>query len=439
MKQIAKKIIATLLRWEAQAVLRKYKPKIVAVVGSVGKTSTKDAVYAVFLREFFVRRSEKSFNTEIGIPLTILGCNNEWSNPIGWIQNLLRGLALIIFKNPYPEWLILEVGVDRPGDMKSTAKWIHPDIIIVTKFADVPVHVEFFPSPEALIEEDGLLISSLKKDGLLILNRDDERVMAFKDKWKGETMTFGFEKGSDILASNQAPLYAEDDLERKIPAGMMFRLETEGRSLPVRLYGTLGKASIFSALSATVAGLHIGMNLVEIGSALAHITPPAGRMRILAGIKNTFIIDDSYNASPVAMQSALETLRDLGVYGRKIAVLGDMLELGKYSTEEHKKIGALAGSFCDILVTVGIRAKYISEGALDVPMSEKNIYQFDNSVEAGKFLEKLLKEGDVILIKGSQGSGAQSIRMERAVEEIMAEPERKAELLVRQGVEWEKR
>lgn len=439
MKSLAKKIIITILRLEAQAVLRKYKPKIVAVIGSVGKTSTKDAIYTVFSHEFFTRRSEKSFNTEIGIPLTILGCHNEWSSVQGWTQNIFRGLGLILFRHKYPEWLVLEIGVDRPGDMKSVAKWIHPDVIVVTRFADVPVHVEYFPSPEALIEEKASLISSLKKDGLLVLNRDDEKVLALESRWKGKIVTFGFEEGANVHASNLSLLLAEDDLERKIPKGVMFRIETSGRTLPVRLYGTLGRGSASAATAAFACAESLGINLVKISEALEEIIPPPGRMRIIPGIKKTFIIDDSYNASPVAVQSALETLRDLGVYGRKITVLGDMLELGKYSTDEHKKVGAIAASFCSILVTVGMRARYIAEGALGAGMSEKHIYQFENSREAGKYLEKMLKEGDVILIKGSQGSGAQSIRMERAVEEIMAEPEKKAELLVRQGEEWARR
>lgn len=439
MKSLAKKIIITILRLEAQAVLRKYKPKIVTVIGSVGKTSTKDAIYTVFSHEFFTRRSEKSFNTKIGIPLTILGCHNEWSSVTGWMQNIFRGLSLVFFRHKYPEWLILEIGVDRPGDMQSAGKWIHPDVIVVTRFADVPVHVEYFPSPEALLEEKASLISSLKKDGLLVLNRDDEKVLALETRWKGKKATFGFEDGANVHASNLSLLYGEDDLERKIPTGVMFRIETTGRTLPVRIYGTLGRGSAYSAIAAFASAEALGINLVKISEALEEIIPPPGRMRIIPGIKKTFIIDDSYNASPIAVQSALETLRDLEVYGRKIAVLGDMLELGKYSTDEHKKVGTFAASFCSILITVGMRARYIADGALDAGMSEGNIYQFENSREAGKYLEKILEEGDVVLIKGSQGSGTQSIRMERTVEEIMAEPERKDELLVRQGEEWERR
>lgn len=439
MKNIAKKIITAIIRAEASAVLRKYKPKIVAVIGSVGKTSTKDAAYAVLSREFFVRKSAKSFNSDIGVPLTILGCDNAWGDPVGWLKNIFTGFFLVLKKQKYPEWLILEIGVDRPGDMKEAAKWIHPDAIIVTRFADVPVHVEYFSSPEAVVAEKSLLIKSLKKDGILILNHDDEKVMALKNKWRGRTKTYGFSEGSDVLASHVSVLYGEDDLERKFPDGIIFRLDAGDASIPARIRGTLGKNMPYSAAATAALGMSAGINLVKISEGLSEMELPPGRMRLLPGLKKSIIIDDSYNASPVAVASALETLKEIKAYGKKIAVLGDMLELGKYSTEEHKKIGALAASFCDLLVTVGIRARGIADGALDAKMNEENIYQFDASREAGKYLEKLLNDGDIVLVKGSQGSGGNSIRMERAVEEIMAEPERKRELLVRQDAEWEKR
>ena len=437
MKSTAKKIIASILRAEASAVLRKYKPKIVAVIGSVGKTSTKDAIYAVFSKEFFARKSDKSFNSDIGIPLTVLGCKNGWNNPVIWLQNIWKGLLLLACKNKYPEWLILEIGVDRPGDMKLASEWIKPDILVVTRFAEVPVHVEYFASPEAIIAEKSLMISALKKDGTLVLNADDEKVLALKEKWNGKTKMYGFnERKADVFGSHLSIMYGEDDIERKFPNGMLLRLNVGDTSVPVRLYGTLGKTIGYSAMATAATGLSAGINLVKISEGLAEIIPPPGRMRLLRGIKGALVIDDSYNASPVAMHSALETLRDISAFGRKFAVLGDMLELGKYSSDEHKKLGAFAKDVCNILVTVGIRAKKIAEGALDNGMNEDNIYQFDTSREAGKYLEKLTGDGDIILVKGSQGSGANKIRMEQAVEEIMAEPEKAGELLVRQGEEW---
>lgn len=439
MKTFAKKIITAVLRAEARFVLRKYKPKIIAVIGSVGKTGTKDAIYSVFSREFFARKSEKSFNSDIGIPLTILGCKNGWNNPLVWLENIFGGLFLLIRKSKYPEWLILEIGVDRPGDMKSAASWIKPDILVVTRFADVPVHVEYFSSPEAIIAEKSLMLSALKKDGTLILNADDKKVLALREKWNGKSKTYGFHEKADVRGSHLSIMYEEDDIERKFPSGILLRLNVGDTSIPARLYGSLGKTIGYSAMATVAAALSAGINPVKSSEGLSKLLPPPGRMRLLRGIKGTFIIDDSYNASPVAMQSALETLKEVSAYGRKIAVLGDMLELGKFSTDEHKKIGFFAKDSCNILVTVGIRARAIAESAIDNGMNEDNVYQFDSSREAGKYLEKLLGDGDIVLVKGSQGSGKNKIRMEQAVEEIMAEPEKKESLLVRQGEEWQTR
>jgi UDP-N-acetylmuramoyl-tripeptide--D-alanyl-D-alanine ligase len=119
MRQAFKTLIVFILQWEAKAVLRKYNPRVVAITGSVGKTSTKDAVYAVLSKKFPCKKSEKSFNSELGVPLTILGLQNAWSNPIHWLQNIVDGLSLIVTTHNYPEWLVLEVGADRPGDIRS--------------------------------------------------------------------------------------------------------------------------------------------------------------------------------------------------------------------------------------------------------------------------------------------------------------------------------
>jgi len=161
---------------------------------------------------------------------------------------------------------------------------------------------------------------------------------------------------------------------------------------------------------------------------------PPGRVRLLPGIKGTLIIDDTYNASPAATEAALDSLALTKPRGRAIAVLGDMLELGRVSVEEHRKVGAKVAKVCNLLIVVGVRARDIAMGALDNGMRDENILQFEDSQKAGKELERIVAEGDAILIKGSQ-----SMRMERAVEEIMLEPERAGDLLVRQDTEWKKR
>lgn len=433
LKQILKTIITAILLLEARFVLRKYKPRIIAITGSVGKTSTKDAVYAVLSKFFFVRKSEKSFNSEVGIPLTILGVPNAWSNPLAWILNILDGLSLIVNHKSYPEWLVLEVGSDRPDDIKKVAKWLSPDINIITAFPKIPTHVEFFSSPDAVNEEDASLVGVIKHDGFLILNHDDPDVFATKSDTKARVVTYGFTEGATLVASHPLVLY-EGEKGSEIPVGVTFKVDYDGNSIPVRIKGVLGRNPMYSALAALATGKALGLNMITMIESLSSYDVSPGRLRLIPGVKNTLLIDDTYNASPIATETALEALTDLVVKGRKIAVLGDMLELGKYSTDEHLRIGQIAGKVCDILITVGIRARGMVEGALISGMDEDNIFQFENSLEAGKHLEGILKAGDVALLKGSQ-----SIRMERAVLEVMLNPEDKDKLLCRQDSEWQSR
>src|SRR3989344_1903834 len=144
MKSFFKKIITAILQAEARLILRKYKPKIAAITGTVGKTSAKDAIYTVLSGSHYVRKSQKSFNSELGVPLTIIGAASGWNNPLLWLYNIIAGLGVILLKNHYPKWLVLEVGVDQPGDMQKITSWLKPDIAVITRFSKVPVHVEFF-------------------------------------------------------------------------------------------------------------------------------------------------------------------------------------------------------------------------------------------------------------------------------------------------------
>lgn len=433
LKNIFKKIVVAGLTAETRLVLWKYHPHIVAITGSVGKTSSKDAIYAVLSKFYFVRKSEKSFNSEVGVPLTVLGVPNAWHNPFRWLLNFLDGLSLLVNRGPYPDWLVLEVGADRPGDIENVARWVKPDINVVTAFPKIPVHVEYFPSPEALHEEDAKLAALLPPDGFLILNQDDPEVMKLRSRTKARVVTYGLGEGAELAGSNPQVLYEGEEKFRR-PVGVTFKLNYDGNSLPVRIKGALGRNPKYAALSALAVGRVLGLNMITMVEALANYELPPGRLRLIPGVKNSLIIDDSYNSSPVAAETALSALGELEVTGRKIAVLGDMLELGKYSIAEHLRIGELAGKACQILITVGIRARGMAEGALNAGLSEKNIFQFEDSREAGKHLEGLLEAGDVALIKGSQ-----SIRMERAVLEVMLHPEDKEKMLCRQDEEWAKR
>jgi len=432
-KKIFKKIIILIITWQAKLVLALYRPKIIAITGSVGKTTTKDAIFTVLSKFKVVRKSEKSFNSEIGLPLTILGLPNGWDDPFIWLENILRGFALIIWKKKYPEYLILEIGVGKPGDIKkNVVPWLCPDVVIITRFPDKPVHVEFFGSVEKIIEEKSALAYSLKKDGILILNHDDDKVYSLHQKSNCKTVSYGMHENSTYHAIYPTYSYKTEN-NIKIPNGINFKLEYEGNTFPVILPNILGMHNIGQSLAAIACAHKLGCDLLDSIKAISEYVTPPGRLSLLEGINNSIIIDDTYNSSPVAMESAIEVLKDIEGK-RKIAVLGDMLELGKFTEEEHRLVGEKIFGIADILVTVGPRAKSIIGGAIGKGFVEKNIYSFDSSKKAGEFLEKTIKKGDIVLVKGSQG-----VRLERTVEAIMEHKELKKKLLCRQDKEWQNR
>jgi UDP-N-acetylmuramoyl-tripeptide--D-alanyl-D-alanine ligase len=428
MKILFKKIVTYILRIESKMVLWKYKPKIVAITGSVGKTSTKDAVYAVISGIFYVRKSEKSYNSEIGLPLTILGCPNAWNDPFAWILNILKGLWLFIWPHKYPKWLVLEVGVGKPGDMHRTASWLKTDAVIITAIGETPAHIEFFDSRDHLVKEKGELIKTLKKDGLLVLNNDDETVSKMNTKTKNRIVNFGFKEDSDVRGSSENILY---DADKGVPEGLIFRIDADGNSLPVVIEGAFGRNHIYAALAALALSSGLKFNMLNAVNRLKNYSMPPGRMRLIQGINGSFIIDDTYNSSPYASESALRTLGEVKIIGRKIAVLGDMLELGRHTEEAHKNIGRIAKENCDIIIVVGPRAVKIKEGAEESGMKEKSLHEFLDSRQAGEFLKTFVEKNDIVLIKGSQG-----MRMERVVEAILEDQKNKQYLLVRQDEEW---
>ncbi len=429
MKSTFKKIISQVIEWQAKLILKKYKPKIIAVTGSVGKTSTKDAIFSVMSKFFYIRKSEKSFNSDIGIPLTILGCPNAWYDPILWIRNIFSGFSTLLFQTDYPKWLVLEIGADRPKDIQKITQWLKPDVVVLTAFAKVPVHIEFFTGREAIIREKKYLVDALKHDGVLVVNGDDDDAMKIKDSSKNISIIYGTDAMANLIASDAQVYY-----EKGKPAGMTFKVQYENNIVPIVTLGSLGMQNIYASLAALAVGLSQKINLIQAGEALMNHETPKGRMKIIQGVENTIIIDDTYNSSPVAAISALNTLKSIKTKGRKIAMLGDMMELGKHSIDEHYEVGKIAAQSCDILVAVGIRSRKIAEGALDTEMDDTNIFQFDDSMEVKRDIQEIIQEGDIILVKGSQ-----SMRLERIVEELMADPQKAKEMLVRQDEEWKKK
>jgi len=417
-------LLIFILKILAKATLWRYRPTVVGLTGSVGKTSSKEAIFAVLKNKFNVRRNQKNYNNELGVPLTILGQETGGQSFFHWLKVIIAGSLGILYTRNYPEILVLEMGADKIGDIAYLVSFVRCYIGVVTAIGAIPVHVEFFQGAEQVAQEKANLIKSLDKDGWAILNFDDERVRAMAEKTKAKVFGYGFHPDADLQASQlEAHL---DDLSQ---AAISFKVDYLGSNVPLRLTGLLGAHQICPVLAAVAVGLIFKMNLVEISQALKNYQLPPGRLQLIKGIKNSWVIDDTYNASPIATLAALEVLAK--TKGRKIAVLGDMLELGSFSEEAHRQVGAKAAQSADLLLTVGERSLFIVEQARKGGLAEDKIFHFANSEEAARVLQNLIQEGDIILIKGSQ-----SIRMEKIVKEIMAEPERASELLVRQEKAW---
>ncbi len=425
MKSALINALSWILKKIAQLTILKYRPGVIGVTGSVGKTSTKLAIAAVLGNERHVRFSPESHNTEIGFPLAII---SEWSlrelelvsktappgvrrpeKTLFWLKVICFGLwQLIVRKKDYPEMLILEYGADRPGDLKKLIMIARPNLGVITAIGDIPVHVEFYSGPDEVAREKSRLVENLSSASFAILNHDDESVMNIKDRTRAHLITFGFTKGSDVRIVN-----FENRAEANgQPRGVAFKLEYGGSSVPVRLDGVFGRAQAYAAAAAAAVGAAFGVNLIKIAEALKNYKPAQGRMDLVAGIKSTWIIDDSYNASPLSMHVALDTLRSLPAK-RKIAVLGDMLEIGQYAMQAHETIGNFLAPFVDLLVTVGPRAKFIAEGARANGFNRKKILSFDEAEDAEGKLEQILKPGDLVLFKASR-----AMHLEKLVEEV---------------------
>lgn len=424
-KEFIRTIIVFFITLEARAVLKKYKPKVIVVTGSVGKTSTKDAAYTALKDHVFVRKSEKSYNSDLGVPLTVLGVPNGWGNITQWMKNLIDGFLLLIVTTPYPRWLIVEVGADRPGDISRALSWVKADIVVTTRFPEVPVHVEFYDSPEAVVAEELHPLRQLKAGGIAVVNADDPKTANIAVPDGVVKISYGVSDAADVRASSPA-VYTESDEGR----GISFEVTHEGNTKPVSVHGVIGEGHREAVLAGIAVALAAGAPFEHATEAFTkHVTPP-GRMRLIEGVKGSIIIDDTYNASPAATKVALDALQSIPS-GRKIAILSDMLELGSFAISEHEKIGEYAAEKADTLITVGVRSKGTAEGAKNAGMKENAVHSFERGADAAAHVLNTISKGDVILIKGSQ-----SMRMERVVKSLMAEPEKAGELLPRQDAEW---
>lgn len=422
-----RKILEKLLRFMASSVLSKYKPLIVGITGSVGKSSTKEAVALVLGVAYNVRKTEGSYNDEIGLPLTIIGAKGGGSSLFGWIGVFCKWLFVIVFPVHYPEVLVLEMGIDRPGDMDAFLRFVPVKIGIVTQISSS--HLAYFGSLGSIAREKGKLIAALPEDGIAILNADDPLTLKMKEKTKAQVMTYGFGDGVDIHADN---FVARREARRA--EGLSFKVNFDGKTVPLRLPKIVAKHHVPAALAALALAVALKMNVFEVIEALERFEPLPGRLRLLPGKDNTYLLDDTYNASPVSTRAALEAMGEL-MAPRKIVVLGDMLELGPDAEKEHAALApALREADIHIIVTVGKYMRSLHEALLQDGFSRKQVLWLPDPMTAVEAVMNIVRSEDLILIKGSQG-----LRMEKVTEQLLVDPRTTVSFLCRQSAEWRKK
>lgn len=411
MKQLAIRILQITLRFLVRMILARYKPTIVAITGSAGKTSTKEAIFSVLSRFKRVRKSAKNFNTELGVSLAIIGEWERISSPVifFWFSVIGSAIKQIIFSSPsYPEILVLEYGADRAGDIDKLMDIAHPDISVISAIGTIPVHVEFYAAGvEGVVREKSKLAVKLPAGKCVFLNADDPHTVEIEKRTRARVETFGFSEKATMRVFQFNHIYDKATIR-----GALCKIQKEGSIVPVTLPAVFSVSHGYAITAALLVAQEFGINMVSAGEALSDAYEAAeGRSRIIPGIKHTQIIDETYNSSPLALETALQTL-SLITSKRKIAVLGDMLELGDYSLKAHERAGKQVVGAVDILVTVGPRSRFIAAQAKKNGMKESNVYVFETADEARKTVQDIMKEGDILLIKGSRAIGLDTILRE---------------------------
>jgi UDP-N-acetylmuramoyl-tripeptide--D-alanyl-D-alanine ligase len=416
-----KKILEFLLKIITILIIRKYRPLVIGITGSVGKTSTKEAIYSAFSDKKKIRKSSGNLNTEVGAPLVFFKEEKAGRNIVEWFLIIIKGVFLVIKRDKdYPEIIISEMAADKPGDLDYLGSFIKPDISVITAVGEVPVHVEFYKSAKEVAKEKRKIINATNKEGVVVLNADDSYVSKMKNNER-KFVSFGYNKEADVVIK---------EFETKSVKESSGVISYKGKDFSFSLPFCVGSSFAYTGATVFSVGVSLGIDPDDVAKSLKKVRPAKGRMRPIKGVKNTFIIDGSYNASPLSTKSALLTLKK--VKGkRKIAVIGDMLELGRYSANEHRKIGKLAVDCCDYLFAVGGFSSIIEKSALSEGMNRGKVFSFLKSTDAVQEIEKIISSGDVILIKGSQG-----VRTEKIVYALMCNPEEAEEKLVRQGAYW---
>lgn len=418
-------LLQNLLGLLTKLVLRRTKPVIIGVTGSVGKSSSKEAIALVLSKNFSVRASAGNLNNEFGVPLTVIGMKSPGRSPLGWLFVMAKAVGLIIAPARYPEVLVLELGIDRPGDMDYLLSLIGtPTIGVLTHVSNS--HIEFFGSIAAIGKEKGKLLAALPEDGTAVVNADNKEAMKEVARTKAKVLSYGFAKDAAVRAEHLRIIQ-----EQRVVEGVSFKLNYAGTTVPVRLPGILGQHQVNTVLGAVAVGIAMKMNLVDIGAALLDFKPLPGRLTILPGEQGLQILDDSYNASPTSIRSALATMREI-IAPRKVVILGDVLELGSIKFDEHRKlVGDVIASGATIFVGVGQYMSHLAASLHGTNFPENGIHAFPDVDTALRSLPTILRPGDLVLVKGSQG-----MRMEKISVALLASTLDPKEVLSRQSEGW---
>lgn len=347
-------------------------PRVIGITGSVGKTTTKELVAAVLQTKYRTLKNEGNLNNEIGLPMTVLRLTEAH------------------------ERAVLEMGFYVPGEIARLCDIARPHIGVVTNV--LPVHVERAGSLEAVARGKAELVEALPPapEGVAVLNYDDALVMGMAARTRARVFTYGLDPSADLRASDIVGLGL---------AGIRFQLHYRRETLHIRV-PHLGRHSVHTSLRAAAVGLIEGLTWQEIVEGLS--SGAQLRLYAVTGPGGSILLDDTYNASPESVIAALNLLKELD--GRKIAVLGDMLELGEYEAEGHAQVGRRAREVADRLVTVGQLGALIAEEALAVGMRRDAVIILPDTASAAEYLRGLIGAGDVVLVKGSRG-----LRMDRMV------------------------
>lgn len=354
----------------AAAWRRRFDPLVVGVTGSIAKTSTKEAVAAVLGGAFRTLKNEGNQNNEIGLPLTVLRLGPE------------HGAA------------VFEMGMYTGGEIADLAAIARPSIGVVT--AVQPVHLSRIGTLEAVEKAKGELLEALPRSGTAILNEDDPVVRRMDGRTSARAIRYGFAVGANV----RADALHSDGLD-----GMRFRLRTPLGERAMRIPG-LGSLSVHNAAAAAAVGVAAGLTLDAIESGLAAGWAAPHRAAVVR-LQGATVIDDSYNASPASVRAALDLLA--GIPGRRVAVLGEMLELGPGHEAGHRSVGEAAATVVDLLIVVGHDARGIIDGAVEAGLDRARIHHSVDVETAMDALRPRLRDGDIVLVKASRGLGLERL------------------------------